>query len=204
MDGEVRPCLYYGIELMIEMNAMKLRDMSEEAILAEALRAVPDYRERIRGTGNFVLEDCVHVAMRRIENLFRADRGLRSSQPLDKNNRGQLEALLGYFRPKVIEAIRPVQLRYMQQRMVSNISATTARSLIPAAFAREDLTAEVEGQRHRAKVEVKLSPSLRVKFYVRYRDLNTREGFSDEVVRAVLDLKNAADRLGSGVTLSRK
>lgn len=189
---------------MIEMNAMKLRDMSEEAILAEALRAVPDYRERIRGTGNFVLEDCVHVAMRRIENLFRADRGLRSSQPLDKNNRGQLETLLGYFRPKVIEAIRPVQLRYMQQRMVSNISATTARSLIPAAFAREDLTAEVEGQRHRAKVEVKLSPSLRVKFYVRYRDLNTKEGFSDEVVRAVLDLKNAADRLGSGVTLTRR
>ena len=204
MDGEVRPCLYYGIELMIEMNAMKLRDMSEEAILAEALRAVPDYRERIRGTGNFVLEDCVHVAMRRIENLFRADRGLRSSQPLDKNNRGQLEALLGYFRPKVIEAVSPVQLRYMQQRMVSNISATTARSLIPAAFAREDLTAEVEGQRHRAKVEVKLSPSLRVKFYVRYRDLNTKEGFSDEVVRAVLDLKNAADRLGIGVTLTRR
>ena len=189
---------------MIEMNAMKLRDMSEEAILAEALRAVPDYRERIRGTGNFVLEDCVHVAMRRIENLFRADRGLRSSQPLDKNNRGQLEALLGYFRPKVIEAIRPVQLRYMQQRMVSNISATTARNLIPAAFAKEDLTAEVEGQRHRAKVEVKLSPSLRVKFYVRYRDLNTKEGFADEVVRAVLDLKNAADRLGIGVTLTRR
>ena len=33
--------MYYGIELMIEMNAMKLRDMSEEAILAEALLAVP-------------------------------------------------------------------------------------------------------------------------------------------------------------------
>jgi len=188
----------------MEKNQIKLRDMGEDAILAEALRAVPEYRFKIRESGKFVLEECVRAAMKRIENLFRADRGLRVSQPLDKNNRGQLEALLGYFRPKVIEAVSPVQLRYMQQRMVSNISATTARILIPAAFDKEDLTAEVEGQRHRAKVEVKLSPSLRVKFYVRYRDLNTKEGFADEMVRAVLDLKDAADRLGIGVTLSRK
>jgi len=189
---------------MEKKKMSKLQQMGEEAILVEALRAVPEYREKIRGSGKFVLEDCVQAAMKRIEYIFRKDCGLRTYDPLGQENRRKLTMLLDYFRPKVVNAVRPVQLRYMQQRMVSNISATTARSLIPAAFAKEDLTAEVEGQRHRAKVEVKLSPSLRVKFYIRYRDLNAKEGFADEMVRAVLDLKDAADRLGIGVTLSRK
>lgn len=183
---------------------MKLRDMGEEAILMEALRVVPDYREKIRETGKFILEDCVRDAMKRIEYLFRSDRGLRTGDPLGAQNRSQLEALLAYFRPKIIEAIRPVQQRYMQNRMVSQINATAAKGLLPAVFAAKGLQAEVEGQRHRAKVEVALAPSLRVKFYVRYRDLNEKEGVAEDVVQAVLDLKDAITRLGSGVMLSRR
>ena len=183
---------------------MKLREMGEEAILMEALRAVPDYREKIRETGKFILEDCVRDAMKRIEYLFRADRGLRSYDPLGPQNRGQLEALLAYFRPKVIDAIRPVQQRYMQNRMVSEINATAAKGLLLAVFAERGLPAEVEGQRYRAKVEVRLAPSLRVKFYVRYRDLNEKEGVAEDVVQAVLDLKDAVTRLGSGVMMSRR
>ena len=165
----------------------------------EALRVVPDYRERIRETGKFILEDCVRDAMKRIEYLFRSDRGLRTGDPL-----GPLEVLLAYFRPKVIDAIRPVQQRYMQNRMVAEINAASAQGILPAVFAAKGLQAEVEGQRHRAKVEVKLAPSQRVKFYVRYRDLNEKEGVAEDVVQAVLDLKDAITRLGSGVMLSRR
>lgn len=183
---------------------IKLRDMGEDLILYEALRAVPDYREKIRETGKFNLEDCVRDAMKRIEYLFRADRGLRTGDPLGAQNRRQLEVLLAYFRPKVIDAIRPVQQRYMQNRMVAEINATAAKGLLLAVFAERGLPAEVEGQRHRAKVEVRLAPSLRVKFYVRYRDLNEKEGVAEDVVQAVLDLKDAVTRLGSGVMLNRK
>lgn len=183
---------------------MKLRDMGEDMILYEALRAVPDYREKIRETGKFILEDCVRDAMKRIEYLFRSDRGLRTGEPLGAQNRGQMEALLAHFRPKVIDAIRPVQQRYMQNRMVSEINATAAKGLLTAVFAEKGLQAEVEGQRHRAKVVMKLAPSMQVKFYVRYRDLNEKEGIADEVVQAVLDLKDAVTRLGSGVVLSRR
>lgn len=183
---------------------MKLRDMGEDMILYEALRAVPDYREKIRDTGKFILEDCVRDAMKRIEYLFRADRGLRTGDPLGAQNRGQLEALMAYFRPKVIEAIRPVQQQYMQNRMVSQINAAAAKGILPAAFAAKGLQAEVEGQRHRAKVEIRLAPSLRVKFYVRYRDINEKEGVAEDVAQAVLDLKDAITRLGSGVMLNRR
>jgi len=177
--------------------------MGEEAILEEALRALPDYREKIRDAGKFVLEDCVQAALKRIEYLFRSDRGLRSYDPLGAQNRRDLEVLLGYFRPKVVEAIRPIQQRYLQNRMVSQINATTAKSILPAVFAEKGLQASVEGQRYRAKVEVRLAPSLQVKFYVRYRDLNEKDGIAEDVVQAVLDLKDAIMRLGGGVKLSR-
>ena len=39
----------------MEKNQIKLRDMGEDAILAEALRAVPEYRFKIRESGKFVL-----------------------------------------------------------------------------------------------------------------------------------------------------
>lgn len=182
----------------------KLRDMSEEEILVEALRAVPEYRERIRATHKFILDDCVRAAMNRIEACFRADQGLKPYGAMPERDRRELNVLLAHYRPKLIEEIEPIQIRYMRQRVVSDISTVTAQNIIPAAFAKEGLVAEVEGQTHRAKVEIQLAPSTRVKFYVRYRDLNTRDGLADDLVRAVLDLKDAVTRLGSGVMVTKK
>ena len=178
--------------------------MTEEEILVEALRAVPEYRERIRGTYKFVLDDCVHAAMNRIESYFRADRGLKYSGPIPERDRRDLNVLLAHYRPKLVDAIEPIQIRYMQQRVVSAISNVTAQNTIPAAFAKEGLVAQVTGQTHRAKVEIQLSPSTHLKFYVRYRDLNTKPNFADDLVHAVLDLKDAVTRLGGGVMVTKK
>lgn len=182
----------------------KLRDMSEEEILVEALRAVTEYRERIRATHKFVLDDCVRAALNRIEACFRADRGLKYYGAIPERDRRELNVLLAHYRPKLLEEIEPIQTRYMQQRVVSAISAVTAQNTIPAAFTKEGLVAEVTGQTHRAKVEVDLTPSMKVKFYVRYRDLNTKAGLVDEVVRAVLDLKDAVTRLDSAVMVTKR
>ena len=181
----------------------KMRDMTEEEILVEALRAVPEYRERIRATHKFVLDDCVRAAMNRIEACFRADRGLKYYGTMPERDRRDLNVLLAHYRPKLVDAIEPIQTRYMQQRVVSAISTVTAQNTIPAAFAKEGLVAEVEGQTHRAKVEIQLAPSTRVKFYVRYRDLNSKPDLADTLVRAVLDLKDAVTRLGSGVMVTK-
>ena len=178
--------------------------MTEEEILVEALRAVPEYRERIRATHKFVLDDCVGAAMNRIESCFRADRGLKYYGAMPERDRRDLNVLLAHYRPKLVEAIEPIQIRYMKQRVVSAISTVTAQNTIPAAFAKEGLVAEVEGQTHRAKVEIQLSSSTHLKFYVRYRDLNTKAGLVDDLVRAVLDLKDAVERLGSGVMVTKK
>ena len=181
----------------------KLSEMSEEEILVEALRAVPEYRERIRDTHRFVVEDCLRSSLNRIEAMFRAERK-QHKQKLPEQDRKDLDVLLGYFRPKLKDEISRIQTEYMRQRMVSNINATTAQQLLPQAFAKEGLRALVEGQTHRAKVEILVAPTMKLKFYVRYRDLNSKKDIVDNVVRAVLDLKDAVTRLGSSVMVTKR
>lgn len=177
--------------------------MSEEEILVEALRAVQEYRERIRGTHRFVLEDCLRSSLNRIEAMFRSERQ-QHYEKLPLRDRKDLDVLLGHFRPKLVEEISRIQTEYMRQRMVTGINATTAQQLLPAAFAKEGLRAIVEGQTHRAKVEILVAPTMKLKFYVRYRDLNSKKDIVDNVVRAVLDLKDAVTRLGSSVMVTKR
>lgn len=41
-----------------------------------------------------------------------------------------------------------------------------------------------------------------VRFYVRYKDMN-REDLMDDIIKAVLDLKDAINRLGYGCVVSK-
>lgn len=182
----------------------KLREMTEEEILKDALLVVPEYRDRVRDSGKFVVEDCVQRAQKRIEMLYRANRGLRPAAALNKAEGRELEALIAHFRPKLIEAIRPVQQKFLQRRMVANINGITAGELIPAAFAEAGLRVRVEGQTVRAKVQVELGGGPILRFYVRYSDLRKREDAVDNAVKAVLDLKDAVSRLGYGVVINKK
>ena len=49
-------------------------DMTEEEVLQYALMAVSGYRERIRQTGKFDLDECVALELKRVEELFRKRR----------------------------------------------------------------------------------------------------------------------------------
>ena len=46
------------------------KDLNEEEIIEEGLRAIPDYQEGIRGTGNFRLEACVAAEVERLKGLY--------------------------------------------------------------------------------------------------------------------------------------
>ena len=179
----------------------KFNGLTEEEIIRDALRAVPEYLESIRASGVFRLEKCVEEETRRLEKLYRTGKGIRQYLPLSKKELADMEAFTAHFIPILTERTLAVQQRYMKQRRISEINAITARELISAGFRKAGLTAEVTGQRYRAKVVVSL-PAGNLRFYVRYKDLG-REGIMDDVVRAVLDLKDAVTRLGQGVMLSK-
>lgn len=179
----------------------KFKDLTEEEIINEGLRAVPEYMERIRFSGIFKLEDCVAAEVKRIETLYKTSRGLRQYTPMGEKDLQEMDAFTGYFIPFLTEQTRTIQQRYMKQRRVAQINAITANAIIPEEFKKVGLKAKVEGQKYRAKVLVSLNGTS-VRFYVRYKDLG-KEGIMDDVIKAVVDLKDALDRLGYGAVVKR-
>lgn len=112
----------------------KFNELTEDEIIEDALRAVPEYLERIRTTGVFQLENCVAAETKRIEKLYKAGIGVRQYSPLSKKELQDMDAFTAHFIPLLMERTRPIQQRYMQQRRVSQINAITACALIPEEF----------------------------------------------------------------------
>lgn len=174
----------------------RFNELTEEEVISEALRAVPDYLESIRTTGVFQLDKCVALETKRIEKLYKKGIDIRQYSPMEKITFQNRNSFMAHFIPILTERTLPIQQRYMQQRRVSQINAITASALIQEGFKKVGLTAQVIGQKYRAKVVVPLMGTS-VRFYVSYKDLK-REGLMDDIIKAVLDLKDAINRLGYG------
>ena len=94
----------------------KFNELTEDEIIEDALRAVPEYLESIRTTGVFQLENCVAAETKRIEKLYNAGIGVRQYSPLRKKELQDMDAFTAHFIPLLMERTRPIQQRYMQQR----------------------------------------------------------------------------------------
>lgn len=178
-------------------------EMTEEEIVGDAMRAVPDYLATIRDTGDFRLERCVGFELGRIRKLFRESRARALPPSPAKVNLNELDIVLAYFEPLLRERTLPVMQHYLKGRRVSEINAAAARAILSGAFGGAGLDAEVTGQRYRARVDVKIRPGTVLRLYVRYRDL-AKEGIVGDTLKAVLDLKDALTRLGPGASVGRK
>lgn len=177
-------------------------EMTEEEIVQNALKAIPDYLESIRETKDFSLDRCIRLEVRRVEDLYKAGHGLSLYAKLDRKTMQTIEAVTAHFIPMLMERTLPVQQRYLKEKRISMINAATAKVLIPETFRKAGLEAEVTGQKYRAKVVVPFSGTS-VRFYVRYRDMG-KEGHLDGLVQAALDLKTALDKLGYGAALKKR
>lgn len=185
--------------------------MTEEEILQEGMKAVRDYLADIRSTRVFSLEDCLSRCLKRIRELYQ--RSMEPGQtariggswffkPLTRERTTELEEVLARFRAPLRDRLVPVEQRYLREQAVSRINAAAATALIRSTFQAAGLVPYVTGQKYRARVVATLPEGNHVRFYVRYKDL-TREGFADEILKAVLDLRNALSRLGYGATIMR-
>lgn len=185
--------------------------MTEEEILQEGMKAVRDYLADIRQTRVFSIEDCLDRCLKRIRELYQRSvepgqsariGGAWFFKPLTRDRTAELEEVLARFREPLRERLVPVEQRYLREQAASRINAAAATALIRTTFQVAGLVPYVTGQKYRARVEVALPEGNRVRFYVRYKDL-TREGFADEILKAVLDLRNALSRLGYGAAIMR-
>jgi len=184
--------------------------MTEEEILQEGMKAVRDYLADIRQTRVFSIEDCLDRCLKRIRELYQRSvepgqsariGGAWFFKPLTRDRTAELEEVLARFREPLRERLVPVEQRYLREQAASRINAAAATALIRTTFQAAGLVPYVTGQKYRARVEVTLPEGNRVRFYVRYKDIS-REGFADEILKAVLDLGDALSRLGYGAAIS--
>ena len=178
------------------------KDLTEEEILAVGMEVVPDYRERFRNTGEFDLDRCVRAALGRIERLYKSKHGLYKNAQIGRREREDIRQIMVHYQPLLYERIDEVRRRILQARKVTEINAATAKVLITERFREIGLKARVTGQMYRARVEVTVSSSYQVRFYVNYKKM-LQEGVLDNAVAAVQDLAKAMDRLGYGAVVER-
>ena len=176
--------------------------MTDEEVITEGMRAVRDYLEGIRSTREFKLEACVKKELQRIEVIWRHAAGIRPFEPLGKEQKDEWDKVRAQYQPRLTELTLAIQRDYVRESKVSRVNASVVKAVIPEAFRKAGLKATVTGQVHRALVEVAL-PTSKVRFYVRYKDLE-REGMVDDVVKAVLDLRDAVTRLGFGAVVKTR
>ena len=181
---------------------MKIEEMTEEEVLNHVAKAVHDYLLRIRPQhGEFVLEDCMARQVSELKMLFRRSRGLGRRDPLSPQDIRELELTVTSFLPRMQERTRSVQLHYTKEQTLWKIKGTSAEALIKKAFHDVGMKAVVECQRYRAKVTVDLGGRT-LRIYVGFKALE-QEDTLPNVTRAVLDLKDAACRIGGDIKLGR-
>ena len=186
----------------MSINGKLFRDLTEEEILEVGMEVVPEFRERFRNTGEFDVGRCVQMALSRIERLYKSKHGIYKNAQIGRREREEIHQIMVHYQPLLYERIDGVRRRILQARKVTEINASTAKVIIAARFREAGFDAKVTGQLYRARVEVTVSSSYQVRFYVNYKKM-LQEGVLDNAVTAVQDLAKAMDRLGYGAVVER-
>ena len=97
----------------MSLSKKLFRDLTDEELIEEAMKAVPDYLEMIRSTGNFDLGACLGKEFGRLESLFKAKHGIRSLFQADPDERAEIDAVEFHLRPILTEKTRDIQQRYL-------------------------------------------------------------------------------------------
>lgn len=184
------------------MSGKKIQDMTEEEVLNHVATAIHDYLMRIRPQhGEFVLENCMARQISELKMLFRYSRGLGRRDTLTPQDIQELDLIINHFLPRMQDQARAVQLHYTKEQTLWKIRGTSAAELIKKAFKDSGMKAEIECQRYRAKVYIDLGGRT-LRFYIAYKTLENLDTLPN-VVQAVLDMKDAACRIGGDLKLSR-
>jgi hypothetical protein len=137
-----------------------------------------------------------------LERLFRWSRNLGRRDSFSPQDIQELDLTIDYYLPQMREYARAVQMQYTKEQTLWKIKGTAAEALIKKAFQEVGMEVPlVECQRYRAKVFVDLGGRW-LRFYVGFKALE-REDTLTNVTQAVLDLKDAACRIGGDIRLGR-
>lgn len=181
---------------------MKFDEMTEDQILNEIYKAIPEYLERIKPNGDFNRQICVEAVVKNLRGLFKSSRGIGYYDKMMVRDIKELDTIIGHFYPSITDQVTAVEMRYKKEQMEAEINKTKAEAIIVPAFEGAGFEVKVDYFKYTASVRVRLVGKKWAQFQVRYKDING-EHCLDDLVSAVVDLRDAAIRIGGKLLIRR-
>lgn len=183
------------------MTMKKIQEMTDEEILNCVATAIHDYLMKIRPHGEFNLDRCMWMQSNELRRLYRMGLGLGMRDSMSAKDARELNRLICRLEPGMKQQAQAIQLHYNKEQTLWKIRSTASKARIEKAFGDAGLRTYVDAQCYRARVVAEVG-SYKVRLYVGYKALE-QENTLDDVVHAVLDLRDALYRLGNDVKVGR-
>ena len=179
----------------------KIQEMSEEEILAYISDLIKSYVQYYTQPGEqFSAQACVEMVFKNLRDYY--DMGLNLGL-LDKIMEKDLiarEALVEKYTPFTHGMIAQLYLDHTKQLMAAEINRTMAEAIISSAFEASGLEIKTMCFQESANVSVRMAGKKWARFQIKYSEL-TREGCLDDLIPAVVELRNAVIRIGRRLTV---
>lgn len=182
---------------------MKLEEMTEDQILNEILKAVPEYLDRIKPDGDFNRQVCVEMVIENLRSMYKCSRGIGYYDKMIVRDIKELDTITGHFFSAITDRVAAVEMAYKKEQMEAAINKTNAEAIVGPAFTNAGFDVKVECFKYAAAISVRIVGKNWAHFQIRYKELKT-EGRLDSLISAVVDLKDAAIRIGEKLFIGRE
>lgn len=182
---------------------MKIEEMNEDQILNIVLKAIPEYLDQIKPDREFNRQVCVGMAVKKFRYLFKSSRGIGYDDNMLVKDIKELDTMMRHYFPLITDHVKAVEIQYNKDRMEAAINKTMAEAIIIPAFEKAGFEVMADYYQYSASVRVRLAGKKWAQFQVRYKDING-DGYLDDLVSAVVDLRDAAIRIGGKLHIGRQ
>ena len=135
--------------------------------------------------------------------MFRSSLGIGYYAKMMVQDIKKLDTIVGHFFPAITDRVTAVEMQYKKEQMEVAINRAKAEAIIIPAFESAGFEVKVVYFQYIALVSVRLIGKKWAQFQVRYKDIHGDDSL-DDLVSAVVDLRNAAIRIGGKLFIGRQ
>ena len=182
--------------------SMSIDEMTEEQILKEIFNTIPAWIDYAKQNGSFDQRACVERVLENLCNLFNTSRHIGYYDRILTKDLQDRESLIAHYTPLVTEHVEQIAIDFSKEQMAAEINKAKAHAIINAAFAAAGLKTRVRFFESAAQVSVRLPGKKWAQLYIPYHDIKG-EGCLDDLISAIMDLKNVVARIGRSLTVGK-
>ena len=113
---------------------MKFDEMTEDQILNEIMKAIPEYLDQIKPAGEFNRQVCVEMVVKNLRSMYKRSRGIGYYDKMMVRDIKELDIIIAHFFPAITDRVAAVEMQYKKEQMEVAINRAKAEAIIIPAF----------------------------------------------------------------------